>query len=268
MDPDTPRIRRLRQLLATTPRSGAGNRFPEEPRAEVVAALHEARGNGASLTGLGTALGLLSRTLSRWIPTSRPRLRRIVDLHTLDRERPVIEVASPPPPRWRRGRRRREGFARVGRGVAADVVGSSAASSLTSSAAAAGARSRSESRSSCSFTTTGLSAFATNILRIKSANSSRLRVYATCSFSCSRFAFSSAASRCATEVTGRVRRPGTNRPHDMVVRLVHRETKAMDKSDHHPCNVRRGGRGAGFSTATSSSNASSGARSDGRSNST
>ena len=78
MDPDTPRIRRLRQLLATAPRSGAGNGYPDELRAEVVAAVHDARGNGASLTGLATALGLPLTTLSRWIPTSRPQQRGLV----------------------------------------------------------------------------------------------------------------------------------------------------------------------------------------------
>jgi len=73
MDIDTPRIRRLRQLLATAPRSGAGNRYPDDLRREVVAAVHDARVSGASLAGLATALGLPLTTLSRWAPVPAPR---------------------------------------------------------------------------------------------------------------------------------------------------------------------------------------------------
>ena len=102
MDPDTPRIRRLRQLLATAPRSGAGNRYPDELRSEVVAAAHEARANGASLTGLAMALGLPSTTLSRWIPTAAPRQRGLVRIDVVSPmtsamaapSAPIVELSS------------------------------------------------------------------------------------------------------------------------------------------------------------------------------
>jgi transposase-like protein len=96
MDPDTPRIRRLRHLLATAPRSGAGNRYPDELRAEVVAAVHEARGNGASLTGLAMALGLPSTTLSRWIPTAAPQPRGLVRIDVVSTTPAAMAAPSVP----------------------------------------------------------------------------------------------------------------------------------------------------------------------------
>ena len=102
MDPDTPRIRRLRQLLAVAPRSGAGNRYPDHLRAEVVAAVHEARANGASLTGLATALGLPQTTLSRWLPGPAVSPRGLVRIDvvtasaasTVERSEAVVELPS------------------------------------------------------------------------------------------------------------------------------------------------------------------------------
>lgn len=102
MDPDTPRIRRLRQLLAVAPRSGAGNRYPDELPAEVVAAVQEARGNGASMMRLATALGLPQTTLSRWIPCAAPASRSFVRIDVVaapvaaapERSDAVVELPS------------------------------------------------------------------------------------------------------------------------------------------------------------------------------
>jgi len=99
MDPDTPRIRRLRQLLAVAPRSGAGNRYPANLRADVVAAVHEARGNGASMMGLAAALGLPQTTLSRWLPRPATQKRGLVRVDILAAPVPAPAPAPAAPER-------------------------------------------------------------------------------------------------------------------------------------------------------------------------
>jgi hypothetical protein len=66
MDIDTSRTRRLHRLLAGAPRNGAGNRYPDDLRREVVVVFEEARAEGTSMDALAAALGLPVTTLSRW----------------------------------------------------------------------------------------------------------------------------------------------------------------------------------------------------------
>jgi len=96
MDTDTPRIRRLRSLLAGAPRSGAGNRYPDDLRREVVAAIEEARSSGASLSGLATALGLPPTTLSRWSPPAAPRRGGLVRVDVVPFATRSATIASTP----------------------------------------------------------------------------------------------------------------------------------------------------------------------------